>query len=446
MAKSALINNEARVFWVIWFPAFVHKSRFDAIENPISGKINDPVVNEKVKGKSPLKKIIYKIRKQYYDNANIPISIEFVNNTNYIAIGDDIVNCNITLKYTTNDTNEDKKISLKYLEHSANGLFLYECKSDSLQTIEYIEKHATAYHLKKVCHLHLFHGDDSAKADYNDYYFKIFSSPQKPNITTNNSDAIKYYLESFCDRYNRHIAFFEQFMCPLKDREPKRNLSALIGERQTNANVALGLGIIDKENVKKEDSTTTIEIFDDQEYDKNKLLAEYDKLKESQKQEITKCTQFLNNKILTPVQKEIIPTISEKFNNKKKYEESIFSVGETLYINTLRCSKYLKPEEDDEIRKYLLNLKNLTKALYFIRDYYRYKHEEKENKKSLKITKRLAFAGVIISLLTFAGGLWYAIYSSNESTKSFNENQKLLKRNTELLQQLQQNNSTLIIP
>jgi hypothetical protein len=159
---SSPTNNEAVVFWVIWFPAFVHKNRFDAIE--------------------------------------------------------------------------------------------------------YIEKHATAYHLKKVCHLHLFHGDDSAKADYNDYYFKIFSSKEKPDINEANGDAIKYYLESFCDRYNRHIAFFEQFMCPLKDRDPKRNLSALIEERTNNANVTLGLGIIDKANVEKDGNTKTAEIFDGQEY------------------------------------------------------------------------------------------------------------------------------------------------------------------------------------
>ncbi|MDR1632304.1 MAG: hypothetical protein LBR97_05435, partial [Dysgonamonadaceae bacterium] len=121
MAKtSSLANNEKIVFWVIWFPTFVHKSRFDSIENPISGKINDPVVNEKAKGKSRLKKIIYRLTNQYYDNANIPISIEFINNTqNRINKGDDIVKCNITLKYTTNDTNEEKKIFLKYLQNSA---------------------------------------------------------------------------------------------------------------------------------------------------------------------------------------------------------------------------------------------------------------------------------------------------------------------------------------
>jgi hypothetical protein len=49
MVKTSSPTNEAVVFWVIWFPAFVHKSRFDAIENPISGKINDPVVMKKPK-------------------------------------------------------------------------------------------------------------------------------------------------------------------------------------------------------------------------------------------------------------------------------------------------------------------------------------------------------------------------------------------------------------
>ncbi|MCL2649675.1 MAG: hypothetical protein FWD60_01460 [Candidatus Azobacteroides sp.] len=446
---SSLANNEAIVFWVIWFPAFEHKSRFDSIENPISGKINDPVVNEKAKGKSRFKKSYYKLTKQYHDNANIPISIEFVNDTqDHIVIGDDIVNCNIILKYTTNDTQEEKKISLNYLQNSANGLFLYECKSDSFQTIEHIEKHATAYHIKKICHLHLFHGNDSAKADYNDYYFKIFSSREKPDIHKDNNDAIKYYLKSFCDRYNRHVAFFEQFMCPLKDiRDPKRNLSTLIEERKNNANVALGLGIIDKASVARDNNTKTVEIFDGQEYDKDKLLVEYNKLTEDQKQEIAKSANFLNNQILTPVQKEPVPTISEKFDNKKKYEESIFAVGETLYINTLRYSKYLKPKTDDDVRKYLLNLRNLTKVLYFVRDYYRYKHEEKENKKSLKITQWLAGLGFGVSLITFACGLWYAIYSSNGSTKLFDETEKLIKQeNTEILRQLRFNNSSLVIP
>jgi len=427
------MSKEAVKFWVIWLPAFVHKNEFKSVENPICDIINDTIQKNGI---------------EY--NANIPIEICFVNQDQKpIKQGDNIIGCNIKLCYTEDDPQERKEILLTYLDHSSNGLFLYQCNSDSVQTIENINRHATAYHFKRICHLHLFHRNDTTKDDYNDFYFKIFATNDKPNISEINGDAIRYYLSRFCDRYNRHISVFEEFICKektnnSKGENSKNTLQSFIEERTDETYVALGLGFINKDDIVKNSNTTTIVVFDGIEYDKDKLLTAYANLKDADKQTINKISEVLDSQIYNRVKEEPIPTVSEKFSIEKLYEESVFAVGETLYINILRNSKYLKPDlEDndysDEVRKYLLNLKNLTKTLYFIRDYYRYRYEEKVDKKARKRTRKLAWAGFIISILTFGGGLFYAINSSKET-------KKLIQQNTEILKQLHNGSTSFVTP
>jgi len=416
------MSKEAVKFWVIWLPAFVHKNEFKSVENPICDFVNDP---------------IQKDGSEY--NANIPIKICFVNqNHEPIKQGDDIVGCNIKLNYTEDDSQEEKEISLEYLDHSSNGLFLYKCCSDSIQTIENINRHATAYHLKRICHLHLFHSNDTTKDDYNDFYFKIFATNDKPNINEINGEAIRYYLSLFCDRYNRHVNVFEEFIGIENSQNvnPEISKNALLSlmEEVTDETVALRLHFINKDDIVKDGATTTIIDIDGVEYDNDKLLKAYTNLENAAKETIKKIAEDLNSLIYRPVSEDPVPMVSEKFSIEKLYEESVFAVGETLYINILRNSKYLKPglendKDSDEVRKHLLNLKNLTKTLYFIRDYYKYRYEEKIDKKARKRTGKLAWAGFIISILTFTGGLLYAVNSSRET-------KKLLQQNTEILQQL----------
>ena len=431
MEKSGSTTGSGAVkFWVIWFPAFVHRERFEVTKNPIGGKADDRFVNDKAKGKSFFRRLMSKFIGRYYDSANIPIHIEFIDKgKRSIELKECIVNCDIILKYTRkSEDKKEKEVFLKYLQHSSEGLFLYECNADSEQTIKDAEKHVISYYLKEVCHSHLFHGEDSAKNDYHDYYFKIYSTTTKPDLNNDNNDAIKHYLEAFCEKCNRHIVYFEREMS--KEKSEGDLLSPHIAERTEDANIALGLlGFIDKKGVEKDERTKVVTILDGKEYDKDKLLKAYDQLEKYEKQHTEDVKKFIYSQILAPVKKQQGITVTKKINNKRRYDESIYVVGETLYLNTLRSSKYLKPDLDKDIERQLLNLKNLTKTLYFIRDYYRYQHEKKRNNKTLGIT-------TIVALLIFMTGMIYDIFSSK----------KTQRQSMEILQELKLNNSSVNHP
>ena len=473
----SVAERDTKFYWVIWFPAFRQTKNFEVIKNPVKGDLNDPMIREGAKGKNWLKRRWLKFKGKYYSEKE-RIKIEFVDSqNNLVTPGTSIDQCYINLYYKTKDQNNNEievEINLKYLESSSNGLFLYECSSKSFAAhcIEDIRVHATAHHLKKGCHEHIFHGYDSDEDSYGDYYFKPYAPPdgERPEIKEEYNNAITWYLNKISDRSDILVSFFEQEIIRLKNEqkssfierikywfknllqssEPRRLLIQNLQERaeelenEKDEVVAFLLGFIDENAVKKNEGTVIPVIVDEYELDHDLLKDKYNELDNEFKIEAKKRQQDFVKLLRKGVEKAKI------YENKKKSRDSrskdcLNAIGETLYFNSLLSSKYLKTDGpvNDDVRRNLLNQENSTKAFHLFADYF----QSKEGEKRHKISIGWAVVSVVLSVIFFVFGLFAAPYVSNiisfrQNAGSFENIQKSINEHTEQSNQ----NETIEIP
>lgn len=351
-------------YWVIWMPTYTH------------GNFEKKILSTTVK-KNNISDI---------NNTNLALEVVLQNDKNIILTYREL-------------TKIEYKIKLKYIDNSSNGLFLFECicltDDEVTHKISENPRHISIYAIKELYHKHLFHGENFKDEECNnDYHFGVDIYPKtvicsdgskkvitKPDLKADNNPAIEYYLERIEDRYCKCIKIFEQQIHSDSKHEQK------------SANT-----ILDSKYWKFVENDTTIE-----EKDKRNLKEIYEKIDNSS---------------------NIIKSIKNIFNNKRESLDNTLKrsnqvVGETLFTNVLCYSKYLKPEQNDTIRKLLLNIENLKKGLYFIRDYHRFSLDNK----NVKNTTVLAIAGVVFSIVF---SYLYTNYSSSESNKIIRRNQKEL--------------------
>jgi len=364
------------IYWVIWMPSYTY-GEFDEKEQKHTF--------EKKLRHIPQNKII---KNDISDNVTLdktkqPLKL-------IVELQENLKD--ILLTYIKADTSI-YKIELIHKDHSCNGLFLYECicktKDDYTKELATKPRFITNYAIKELYHKHLFHGAPGEDEDLADLKIDVYPKIEKGNIIESidikqtNNPAIRHYLKEIEDNDLRCLKLFENHLQPESEGE-----SLSINEHFKNVVQDTTISQQDKDALKDLHSKISLD----------KIEKSKEKLK-----------------------------INEHIVERHLYEESNKMVGRILFTNSLCHSKYLNVERDEEIRKFLLNIDNLSRGLLYIRDYYRYKLDSENVKDSCDLAKnsikqadkgiKLSKWGIAISIasifLTIVGIIYTFISNHN---------------------------------
>jgi len=356
------------IYWALWMPSYTH-GEFD--------EETEKHTFEKKQRRDPEPKEISDELK--INDESVPLEL-------VVQLQD---NKDINLIYTELKTKRSHKILLKKIDHSCNGLFLYECicLTEDYYTKKLSKKprYATNHAIKELYHKHLFHGDPELGKD-EDWGLKIcVIDTSKSYLDINclkqiNNIAIKHYLKEIEDEYLRTFKLFEERLQP------------------------------------------TTEILLPLEHLSN-ISPDLEQILPEKKDAVTKILSEINSEKLNKLREKLKQEKNKNISRKLSYEESNRIVGKTLFTDSLCCSKYLKPEEDEEIRRFLLNIKNLKTGLHYIRDYYRYELDTENITEARNLAKwgvKISWASILLAIV----GIVYSYYSSVQAKNSLIEQQK----------------------
>jgi len=423
-------------YWVIWYPSYIHKN-FELIGNqPIIEKLTDDDYYH-LNVHTYLKIETYPSEEQ--EKANVCLCFyNKENNRKTLLKKFFSVFCD-NIKEDLFESNPVATIHLKYINHSSDGLFVYECSADEnskkfvsntgKSLLSDHKQYSTFYAIKQLYHTHLFHKKSKYNKQYKDYFYRAYIDTTKIDVEKINNEAIIFYLKKIQKHFQEQLEHFEIIKTSTADIKTKKKLIKKD---------------IEKLQKQIDDYTEDIEKLQKQIANSND---EKESLLLSKAKTIKEDLIELWKKVI--IKRKTLKELYIEIGIKKKDRDNLYKtinniVGETLFTNILCCSKYLdkgldnldkeKTEEDkekiEEVRKLILNIENLKMGLYYIRDCYKYVEDKKVSMLGISIGKLGYFVGVLGILFTLSTS-WMA--------------NKLSQKQQEKIEELSQKRDSLLI-